>query len=151
MEIQRIGIHKELPRKAPQHFRSPDESAVNTKKREDSKQRGELVRSTAGGDIVILSFKETAQPEGHKAIRPVESSLAKEDRNNSIVSGGLSQENISATERRIFFPLNMDTKSVADQNTIGKVTTDITGYAINKYREAWSYRFWTTTTLEVYA
>ena len=151
MEILSIGAYKGSPRKDLYAFRQADEGIVDNKKREGGRQRGEFVRNTADGDMVALSFNRTVSPEERKAIGPTKSSLAKENNKSSFVSRGISSESISDIEKTIYFSLNIDTQSVADQDMIGRVTTDMTGYAINKYREAWAYRPWVATTLEIYA
>ncbi len=151
MEIMSIGAYKGSLRKEPYTYRPADEGVVDNKKREGNGQRSELVRNTADGDMVALSFNRTVSFEERKAIVPVKSSLAKENSKSSFVSRGNSSKSISDIEKLIISPLNIDTQSVTDQNMISKVTTDLTGYAINKYREAWAYRRWAVTTLEVYA
>ncbi|MBA4390227.1 MAG: hypothetical protein C0399_04740 [Syntrophus sp. (in: bacteria)] len=152
MEIQSIGAYKGSPRKALYSFRQAEEGVVDNKKRESSGQRSELVRSTADGDVTALSFNKTVSFGERKAIGPIKSSLAKENNQDSFVSrGGVYPKDISDKEKMLLFTLNFDTQSVADQNMIGKVTLDMTGYAINKYREAGSYRRREATTLEVYA
>jgi hypothetical protein len=151
MEILSIGTYKGSLKKDLYIFRPADEGVVDNKKREGSRQRSELVRNTADGDMVALSFNRTVSSEERRAIGPIKSSLAKENSKGSFVSRGVSSESVSDIEKMIFSSLNIDTKSVTDQNMIGRVATDMTGYAISKYREAWAFRSWAVTTLEVYA
>lgn len=151
MEILNIGTYKGYQRKALNSFRPADEGIVDNKRREDGGRRGALVRSTIDGDTVALSLNDPVSSGKRKAVEAIQSSLAKENSGTSFVSRGVGTKGISDLEKMVFFPLNTDTQFVTDQSMIGKVTPDMTGYAINKYREAWTYRHWAVTTFEAYA
>lgn len=151
METLSIGTHKGSPRKSLYGLRPAEEDVIGNKKKGGGGQRSELIRRTSDGDMVALSFNGTDSPKERKAIGSKQSSLAKEDRDDSFVSRGVRPKDISNIAKMILFPLSIDTQFFTDQNMIGKVTPDMTGYAINKYREAWAYRRWAVTTLEVYA
>ena len=118
------------------------------KTKEADKRRGSILPRGSTGDKMVLSGERSVKTVG-QGLAPLRPSLLAREGYESQAGGRTEPSDVVAVQETSY-SLGVSTQLFKDQYTIDKVAFDVSGYAINKYRQVQGFHTWPGSTVETY-